>query len=72
MIDRDIRDYVRLVGSVSLSQQKKDRIAEYLIKMGAVNREITSKHVAAASAVAVLVISSVLIARGMRQDINVM
>ncbi|MBQ4626089.1 MAG: hypothetical protein IJB45_02425 [Clostridia bacterium] len=72
MIDRDIRDYVRLVGSVSLSQQKKDRIAEYLIKMSAVNREITSKHVAAASAVAVLVISSVLIARGMRQDINVM
>ena len=72
MIDRYIEEYVRLVGSISLSQDKKDRIRSYLNKMNAANKESTGKYVVAASAVAVLVISSVLLARGTRQDINLM
>ncbi len=72
MIDRYIKDYVRLVGSISLPQDKKDRITDYLIKTCTVNKETSGKYVAAASAVAVVVISSLLIARGIKQDINIM
>lgn len=63
MIDHYVQDYVRLVGSISLPQQEKDRIANYLIRKSKEKREFSKRHVAAASAVAVVAISSVLIAR---------
>ncbi len=72
MIDRYIRDYIRLIGSISLPQAEKERIADYLVHKNDSRKELSGKHFAAASAVAVLAISTVLIARGMRQDINIM
>lgn len=71
MIDHDIREYVRIIGSLSLSQASKNRITECLVK-NADKREISGKYVAAASAVAFLAVSTFLIARGMKQDINIM
>ncbi len=72
MIDHDIREYIRLIGSLSLNQSGKDRIADFLIQRGTDRKEISGKYVAAASAVAFLAVSTFLIARGMKQDINVM
>ena len=72
MIDHDIREYIRLIGSISLSQAKKDRIADYLIQKGADKKEISTKYVAAASAVAFLAVGTFFLARGMKQDINIM
>ncbi len=66
MIDQYLKDYVRVVGSVSLPQNEKDRIANYLIRKSKEKRELSKRHFAAASAVAVLAISTVLIARGTR------
>ena len=71
MIDHDIREYVRIMSSLSISRASKDRITDCLIK-NADKREISGKYVAAASAVAVLAVSTFLIARGMKQDINLM
>ncbi len=72
MIDREINDFVRVISSIALSQQKRECLTEYLIKNNAENKTSSVKYVAAASAAAVLVISSLLIARGKRQDINIM
>ncbi len=71
MIDREIREYVRIMNSLSLNQASKNRITECLVK-NADKREISGKYVAAASAVAFLAVSTFLIARGMREDINIM
>ena len=72
MIDREINEFVRVISSIALSQQKKDCLTDYLIKTNAENKTSSVKYVAAASAAAVLVIGSLLIARGKRQDINIM
>lgn len=71
MIDHDISEYVRIISSISLGQSSKDRITDCLIK-NADKREISGKYVAAASAVAFLAVSTFFIARGMKQDINIM
>lgn len=67
-----IKEYIRLIGSVSLSQSEKDRIAEELIQKMELKKEISKKHVAAASAVAVLAIGAFLAAREIKQDVNIM
>jgi len=72
MIDNDIREYIRLISSLSLNQSGKDRITDYLIQKNADKKEITGKYVAAASAVAFFAVSTFLIARGFKQDINIM
>lgn len=72
MIDHDIKEYMRLIGSLSLSRSDKDRIAAWLVQKSSDKKEISGKYVAAASAVAFLAISTFLIARGMKQDINIM
>lgn len=72
MIDRYINEYIRLVGSVTLPQSRKNCIEDFLLKKNAEKKESTVKYFAAASAVAVLAISSYLIARGKKQDLNVM
>lgn len=72
MIDHEIRDYIRLIGSLSLNQSEKSRIAEYLIHKNSEKKEMSSKYVAAASAVAFLAVGTYLIARGMKQDVNIM
>lgn len=72
MIEREINEFKRVVGSIALSQQKRDCLTEYLVKTNAENKNSSVKYVAAASAAAVLVVGSLLIARGKRQDINIM
>lgn len=72
MIDNSIREYIRLIGSISLSQTDKTRIADYLIEKSLDKKEFSVKYVAAASAVAFLAVSTYLIARGSKQDINIM
>lgn len=72
MIDHDIREYIRLIGSLSLNQSEKERIASFLIQKSADKKEFSGKYVAAASAVAFLAVSTFLIARGMKEDINIM
>lgn len=72
MIDHDIKEYIRLISSLALNQSEKDRIADYLIHRGADKKEISTKYVAAASAVAFLAVSTILITRGRKQDINIM
>lgn len=64
MNERYIQDYMRLIGSISLPQSEKDRIATYLVEKSKEKKELSKRYVAAASAVAVLAISTVLIARG--------
>lgn len=64
MNERYIQDYMRLVGSISLPQSEKDRIATYLVEKSKEKKELSKRYVAASSAVAVLAISTVLIARG--------
>lgn len=72
MTDRYIEEYIRLMGSVSLTQSQKDCIADYIIRRSEERKDLSGKHFAAASAVAVLAIGTFLIARGIRQDINIM
>lgn len=72
MISFGIREYIRLVGSISLSQSEKERLAEDLIQRMELRKEFPKKHVAAASAVVVLAIGAFLAAREIKQDINIM
>ena len=66
MIDFEINEYIRLVGSLSLGNAEKERITDYVIKNSLGRREIQGKHVAVASAVAVLAVGTIFIARGSR------
>ncbi len=72
MIDREIREYIRLIGSLSLNQSGKDRITEFLVQNGEYRKEISAKYVAVASAVAFLAVGTFFLARGMKQDINIL
>ncbi len=72
MTDRYIGEYIRLIGSVSLNQSKKEHIVDYIVQKSAERKDLSGKHFVAASAVAVLAIGTFLIARGMKQDINIM
>ncbi len=72
MIDNSIKEYIRIIGSISLSPKDKGRIVESLIEKSLDKKEISGKYVVAASAVAFLAVSTYLIARGSRQDINIM
>lgn len=71
MIDGSIRDYVRLINSVTLSQSDKDRIAEFLINRDVSKKEFSKKHVAAASAVVILAVGVFFAARETKQNIDV-
>ena len=72
MIEREIREYIRLIGSISLPEKEKSRIADFLIQKSADKKEISVKYVAAASAVACIAIGTFLLTRGTKQDINIM
>lgn len=72
MIDRDIKEYIRLIGSITLPQKEKDRIADYLIQRNSEKKEIPGKYVVAASALAFIAIGTILLTRGAKQDINIM
>lgn len=72
MIDNSIREYIRLIGSITLPQRDKEKIVEYLIGKSTDKKEISGKYVAAASAVAFLAVGTYLITRGSKQDINIL
>ena len=72
MIDYGISEYARLLGSISLSQSDKERIAEQLFRENLTRKEIPKKYVAAASIFAVLAVGTVMAVRGMKQDVNMM
>lgn len=64
MSDNNLQDFARLIGSVSLPQAEKDRITDFLIKKANTKRRFKKRYIAAsASAVAVLAVSTVLLAR---------
>ena len=72
MIDNTIKEYIRVLGSVSLPKKEKDRIIDYLIEKTSDKKELSGKYVVAASAVAFLAVGTFLLARNSKQDINVM
>ncbi len=69
MIAREINEFVRLIGSVSLSQAGKERITDFLIQSNSGRKESSAKYVAAASAVAFVALGTILLTRGMKQNI---
>lgn len=72
MIDNSIREYVRILNSISLPKKDKERITEYLIEKCSEKKEISGKYVVAASALAFIAVGTYLIARNGKHDINVM
>ncbi len=71
MIDCNIKEYTRLINSISLAQSDKDRIVENLIKKRSIKKEISGKQVAVASVAAVLAFG-VFYAVKAKQNINIM
>lgn len=69
MINREINDFVRIIGSLSLNQSSKERITEFLVRNTAEKKETSGIYVAVASAVACLAVGTILLARGTKQDV---
>ena len=72
MIERDINEFVRLVGSLSLDRTGKQRIIDFLNQNELNRKEIPVKYFAVASAVAFLAVGTYFLTRGGKQDINIM
>lgn len=72
MIDFEIKEYMRLIGSIALPQSYKKHIEEELIKNLSIKKEIPKKYVAAASVVAVLALGTVMAIRGGKNDLGIM
>lgn len=72
MMERDISEFIRLVGSLSLNQEGKQRIVDFLNRNAMGRKDNSAKIIAVASAVACLAVGTFLVARGGKQDINVM
>ena len=72
MIDYEIKEYVRLIGSISLPQSYKKHIEEELIKNISAKKEIPKKYVAAASVFAVVALGTVMAIRSGKNDISIM
>lgn len=69
MINREINEFVRIIGSLSLNQSSKERITEFLIRSTAEKKEASGIYVAVASAVACLAVGTILLTRGTKQDV---
>ena len=72
MIDREIKEYIRLIGSLSLDKTIKDRISDFLIKNISERKDFSGKYVAVASVVAFLAVGTYFLTRGSKQDFNIM
>ncbi|MBR3818721.1 MAG: hypothetical protein IKJ41_06180 [Clostridia bacterium] len=72
MIEREISEFIRVVGSLSLSKSKKEQIIDCLLQSSENRKESSGKYVAVASAVAFLAVGTYLFAKNIKQDINVM
>ncbi len=71
MIDREINEFVRLVGSVSLNEKGKQRIADFLNNSLPNRKEFPVKYVAVASAVAVLAVGTLILTQNSKQNLNI-
>ena len=72
MIEKDINEFIRLVGSLSLDRSGKQRIIDFLSRNELNRKEIPVKYFAMASAVAFLAVGTYFLTRGGKQDINIM
>ena len=72
MNEREINEFIRLVGSLSLNQSGKQRLVDYLNQHESIRKEIPVRYFAVASAVAFLAVGTYLLKRGSKQDINIM
>lgn len=72
MMERDIGEFIRLVGSLSLDQEGRQRIVDFLNSNATGRKDGPAKIIAVASAVAFLAVGTYLVARGGKQDINIM
>lgn len=72
MIEKDICEFIRLVGSLSLDHEGKQRIIDKLCQSTSVRKEKPAKYFAVASAVAFLAVGTFLMARNSKQDIKIM
>ena len=69
MIDIAVKDYIRLMNSISFPQTDKVIMEKYLLKqITETKKETSKKYVVAASAVAVIAVGVILAAREKRQD----
>lgn len=72
MIDHEINEYIRLIGSLSLDEKSKERISGFLTRNVLERKEFSGRYVAVASAVAFLAVGTFFLAKGIKQDINIM
>lgn len=63
MVEEYIKNYVRLLDSVSLTQADKERITEQLIERSSSKKEISKKYVAVASVAVVLAAGTIIAIR---------
>lgn len=71
-MEKDIREFVRVVGSLSLDRAGKQRIIDNLYRNVSARREKPAKYFAVASAVAFIAVGTYLVTRNSKQDINIM
>lgn len=72
MFDREIKEFIRVIGSLSFSDSKKEQLLDLLIQGGENRKESSGKYVAVASVVAFLAVGTYLFAKNIKQDINIM
>lgn len=72
MIDNNIKEYIRIFDSITLSQKRKERIIDYLIEKSSDRKESSTKYFVAASAVAFLAVGTYFLTKLSKQDINIM
>ena len=68
MMIYSINEFTRVIGGLSLSQSKKDEIAEFLMKNADNKKELSAKHIAVASCAVVLVAGVFYALKGFKQD----
>ncbi len=72
MIDNSIREYIRIIGSISLPTSAQEKISRHLTEKCAEKKEIPGKYVVAASALAFIAVGTYLLTRASKQNINIM
>ena len=72
MIEREISEFIKVMGSLSLSESKKARIIDCLLQESENRKEFPRKYVAVASAVAFLAVGTILFAKNIKQDVKIM
>lgn len=61
-------DFIRVVGSLALTQPEKDKMSEFLIKNMGTKKELSGKHIAVVSCAAVVAVGVYYALKGHKQD----